>query len=135
MIQGETEKKNLILNDSVSIIWSEHGRDYNPNVLASQSNEVHIVIYPQPSGMYRVQILRKPKVTFFGPLIDDMLVNMECLSTLLRQTAVTANRVVRKGYVRPVTTRLSTLKSIVDRFKDPLPLGEMSSRLFQKPAE
>jgi len=132
---NDTESKRMLLgNDSVSIIWSEHGRDYNPNLLSSQFNDVHIVIYPQPSGMYRVQILRKPKITLFGPLLDDMLVNRECLSTMLRQTAVTANRNVNlrpnKNYVKPVTTRLTTLRGLVDKYKDPLSLGETSAELF-----
>ncbi|PRP87619.1 ral GTPase-activating protein subunit alpha-1-like [Planoprotostelium fungivorum] len=134
--ESNVQKRFLIGNDSVEIIWSEHGRDYNPNILPSQFNDVQIVIYPQPSHMFRVQILRKPKVLFFGPLMDEMVVPLETLAVMVRQTAVHANRNVRnltKGYVRPVNQRFGQLRQIVEKYRDNLPMGDTAAQLFVPP--
>lgn len=55
-------QKRHIGNDIVHIIWSEHKRDYNPATITSQFNDAHVIIYPLPSGLFRIQIAKKEKV-------------------------------------------------------------------------
>jgi hypothetical protein len=49
-------------NDSVQIIWSEHNRDYDRNILSTEFADVIICIYPLRNGLYRIQITKKPSV-------------------------------------------------------------------------
>jgi hypothetical protein len=58
----QIQKKRHVGNDIVHIIWSEHCRDYHPATITSQFNDAHVIIYPLPSGLYRIQIYRKDKV-------------------------------------------------------------------------
>jgi hypothetical protein len=61
---NQVAKKRHVGNDFVHIVWSEHKRDYNPDTIVSQFNDAHIVIYPLPSGLFRIQIFKKEKVCF-----------------------------------------------------------------------
>ncbi len=49
-------------NDSVQIIWSEHIKDYDRNILATEFADVIICIYPLKNGLYRIQITKKSSV-------------------------------------------------------------------------
>lgn len=49
-------------NDAVHIVWTENKRDYDPKTITSQFNDVHIVVYPMPNGLYRVQVFKKQQV-------------------------------------------------------------------------
>jgi len=49
----------------VQIIWSEHKRDYNPSTITSQFNDAHVIIYPLSNGLFRIQVYKKDKVSFF----------------------------------------------------------------------
>jgi hypothetical protein len=129
----QISKKRHVGNDHVHIIWSEHKRDYDPNVIVSQFNDAHIVIYPQPSGLFRVQIFRKEKLKIFGPLMDGMLVNKQVLSDMIRLTAVNAHRSVRygqKGYENPYVTRLNYIREATRRYKQPKPSEELYAKFF-----
>lgn len=88
-------------NDSVQIIWSEHTRDYDRSILATEFADVIICIYPLKNGLFRIQINKKPSVGFFGPLFDGAIINKQSLPTLIRATAINANRILlsnTKGY-------------------------------------
>ena len=89
-------------NDSVQIIWSEHTRDYERSMLATEFADVLICIYPlRGNGLFRVQIAKKQSVGYFGPLFDGAIVNKNVLPTLIRATAINASRVLlanTKGY-------------------------------------
>lgn len=61
----QIQKKRHIGNDIVHVIWSEHKRDYPPSTVTSQFNNAHIIIYPLPNGLYRVQVSRKDQVMWF----------------------------------------------------------------------
>ncbi len=129
----QISKKRHVGNDHVHIIWSEHKRDYDPNVIVSQFNDAHIVIYPQPSGLFRVQIFRKEKLKLFGPLMDGMLVNKQVLSDMIRLTAVNAHRSVRygqKGYENPYVTRINYIREATRRYKQPKPSEELYAKFF-----
>lgn len=91
----QIHKKRHIGNDFVHIVWSEHDRDYRPWTIVSQFNFVHIVIYPLKYPMFRVQIFTKPEVGLFGPLMDGMVIDKAHLPSLVRLTAINANKTVR----------------------------------------
>jgi len=108
-------------NDAVHIVWSEHKKDYDPSTITSQFNDVHIIIYPLSSGLFRIQVFQKENVPAFGPLVDGMVLNKQLLAPLVRTTAINANRAVRsfkKEYKRPYPTRANMIREIHQRYKE-----------------
>ena len=104
----QIHKKRHVGNDIVHIVYTEHTSDYRPTTITSQFNDAHIVVYPLPNGLFRIQIYRKEKVPLFGPLVHGMCISKTLLPTLVRLTAIAANRTVRfntGGYCRPFPTR------------------------------
>lgn len=100
----QLKKKRHVGNDTVHIVWSEHGRDYSPKMITSQFNDAHIIVYPLPNGLFRVQIAKKDKVQPFGPLVHGMAVPKRLLPLLVRQSAMNAYRGIRsntEGYEKP----------------------------------
>lgn len=64
-------QKKHIGNDIVNIIWSEHKRDFNRQTFTTSFNFAHIIIYPLPNGLFRIQIYRKEgKVRRFSSIVD-----------------------------------------------------------------
>ena len=55
-------QKRHVGNDNVHVVWSKHKRDYSPTTITSQFNDAHIVVYPLPNGLFRIQIFKKAKV-------------------------------------------------------------------------
>lgn len=92
-----TKKLRHLGNDEIHIIWSEHWRDYRRDIIPTEFGDVLIVIYPVPSlpEFYRVDILRKPDVPFFGPLFTGSIVHLSNLAGLVRATAINASRAQR----------------------------------------
>lgn len=92
-----TRKLRHLGNDEIHIIWSEHWRDYRRDIIPTEFGDVLIIIYPIPSLLdyYRVQIIRKPEVPFFGPLFSGSVVHQTVLAGLVRATAVNASRAQR----------------------------------------
>eukprot|EP00727_Mastigamoeba_balamuthi_P007641 m51a1_g3498 hypothetical protein (2478) ;mRNA; f:817008-829256 len=66
----QIKKKKHVGNDHVHIVWCENLRDYNPLVITSEFNDAHIVIYPLPSGLFRIQIFRDSQMPLKWP--DDL---------------------------------------------------------------
>jgi len=129
----QIHKKRHVGNDIVHIVYSENTGDYLPTTITSQFNDAHIIVYPLPNGLYRIQIYRKDNVQLFGPLIHGMCISKRLLAPLVRQTAINANRYVRYntgGYSRPFPTRRRALDEIVERFKQARPYEEMVNELF-----
>eukprot|EP01094_Clydonella_sp_ATCC50884_P008894 TRINITY_DN1843_c1_g1_i2.p1 TRINITY_DN1843_c1_g1~~TRINITY_DN1843_c1_g1_i2.p1 ORF type:complete len:1500 (-),score=588.09 TRINITY_DN1843_c1_g1_i2:141-4463(-) len=129
----QIHKKRHVGNDIVHIIYSEHSSDYDPTTITSQFNDAHIIVYPLPNGLYRIQIYRKENVPLFGPLLHGMCVNKKLLPILVRQTAINANRYVRYntgGYSRPFPTRRRALDEIVERFKEVRPYEDLIGQLI-----
>eukprot|EP00026_Physarum_polycephalum_P000240 Phypoly_transcript_00240.p1 GENE.Phypoly_transcript_00240~~Phypoly_transcript_00240.p1 ORF type:complete len:1865 (+),score=291.42 Phypoly_transcript_00240:55-5649(+) len=112
----QLHKKRHIGNDNVHIVWSENPVDsYDSNTILSQFNDAHVIIYPQPNGLFQVQIYKKTKVQFFGPLANGMLVSKKILPFLVRQTAINANKRVRErtaGYNKPYSVRQTRIQEI-----------------------
>jgi len=114
----QIHKKRQVGNDHVHVVWSENERDYHPSTISSDFNDTHIVIYPRNKDLLRIQIFSKDKVPPFGPLQNGMLVRREALASLVRQTALNANRAIRfstPGYDRPYPTRKRYIEDIVSR--------------------
>ncbi|CAG5136422.1 unnamed protein product, partial [Candidula unifasciata] len=88
-------KMRHIGNDEVHIVWSEHNRDYRRGIIPTEFGDIVIVIYPLPIGLYRIQIIRKPEIPFFGPLFDGAVVDFQVLPGLVRATAINASRLKR----------------------------------------
>jgi hypothetical protein len=112
-------KKRHIGNDFVHIVWSDHKRDYLPCTITSEFNDVVISLYPfkgNRKGIVRVRIYMKEDIKWFGPLSDGMLVTLEDVGDLVRQTAINANRVIRDSqaeYAKPFATRKKLIHDIV----------------------
>jgi hypothetical protein len=118
----QIHKKKHVGNDYVHIIWCEHLRDYNPLTITSGFNEAHIVVYPLPTGLFRIAIHRNPQLPPFGPLQHGMVINKELLAPLVRQTAVNADylaSVMLKNEfgVKPYLHRQRQINEIIDRYK------------------
>ena len=93
-----TRKLRHLGNDEVHVIWSENSyRDYRRGIIPTEFGDVLIVIYPisNPSDFYRIQVIRKPDVPFFGPLFDGSVVHSSLLASLVRATAINASRAQR----------------------------------------
>ncbi|KAJ6228155.1 rho gtpase-activating protein [Anaeramoeba flamelloides] len=120
----QINKKRHVGNDIVHIVWSENDdQDYDPTTITSQFNFAHIVIYPLPNGLFRIQIFTKQNVKFFGPLIDGLIVDKNSLPYLVRTTAMNANRLVRynqRGYKHTFPTRWDILIETIQRYKEEL---------------
>lgn len=55
-------------NDEIHIIWSEHTRDYRRGIIPTEFGDVLIIIYPLPSGLYRIEINKKAEVSLLSHL-------------------------------------------------------------------
>jgi hypothetical protein len=53
-------------NDEIHIVWSEHTRDYRRGIIPTEFGDVLIIIYPLPSGLYRIEINKKAEVTYIS---------------------------------------------------------------------
>ena len=63
--QNKISKWRHLGNDSVQIIWSEHTKDYDRSILATEFADVIICIYPLRNGLFRIQIIKKQSVRNF----------------------------------------------------------------------
>ncbi|XP_076803617.1 ral GTPase-activating protein subunit alpha-1-like isoform X2 [Clavelina lepadiformis] len=120
-------------NDEVHIVWSEHYRDYRRGIIPTEFGDVVIVIYPLRHGLYRIQILKKPDVPYFGPLFDGAVVNARVLPVLVRETAINAGRAKRSQislYQPFYEERTRYLRQIIERFKDERTFEDYCAHLF-----
>jgi hypothetical protein len=111
-------KKRHVGNDIVQIVWSENSRDYLQDTITSQFNIVHIIIYPLPYKLFRIQIFKKFDDEL-GPLQDGMIIPWTTLATLVRVTAINANQLYRKSqkhkYEKPMFIRKKLISDIISR--------------------
>ena len=92
-------KKRHIGNDNVHIVWSQDYIDYSTSTISSQFNDAHIIVYPICNDLYRVTVMQKDNQMLFGPLHDDTVIPESVLPTLVRWTAIYADRVSRMSNV------------------------------------
>jgi hypothetical protein len=76
------------------IIWSNHKKDFQRSILATEFADVLICIYPLKNSLYRIKIDKKAKIDNFGPLYDGCIVTKPILPFLVRSTALNASRVL-----------------------------------------
>eukprot|EP00003_Mantamonas_plastica_P031727 TRINITY_DN835_c0_g1_i2.p1 TRINITY_DN835_c0_g1~~TRINITY_DN835_c0_g1_i2.p1 ORF type:complete len:1390 (-),score=473.18 TRINITY_DN835_c0_g1_i2:74-4243(-) len=119
----QAHKKRHVSADAVLIVWADVGDDgaYDPTILNSQFNYVHIIIHPLKNDMFRIEVLFKEgKVPFFGPCFNGMIIPKFLLGPMVRTTAINANRYIRytsEGYMRPYPTRYNQISGIITRYK------------------
>jgi hypothetical protein len=58
-------------NDSVQIIWSEHVKDYDRTILATEFADVIICIYPLRNELYRIKITKKASVGYVAHFLKN----------------------------------------------------------------
>ncbi|KAI8093558.1 uncharacterized protein BX664DRAFT_295379 [Halteromyces radiatus] len=88
----QLKKKRHIGNDHVHIVWNEHSRDYRVGTIGGDFGNAQIVVTPLSDGLYSIQVYRDPKLPYFGPLFDEMVVSRATLGPLVRATAISAFR-------------------------------------------
>jgi len=131
----QLNKKKHIGNDFVHIVWSEANNDYDWGTITSHFNDVHVIIYPLPNGLFRLCIHRKSSdertIPTFGPILDGMVVNENILAPLVKQTVLFANRNCRKlskGYSTPYHQRLLLIREIVETAMKAANLKSLANR-------
>lgn len=127
------QKTRHLGNDEIHIVWSEHWRDYRRGIIPTEFCDVLIVIYPLKNKLYRIQVIRKPEVPFFGPLYNEMIVDHGVLPGLVRATAVNASRAKRammSAYKTYYEERAKALDSIIEKFKMPTTFEEFIANVF-----
>ena len=120
-------QKRHVGNDHVHIVWNHHHRDYRPDTIGGDFGNAQIVVSPLPNGLFSIRVNRDPKVRFFGPLLDGMVVSRAVLGPLVRVTAMHAYRATlhhatssRNGtrmYRHVYHQRMADIKQIVQRHK------------------
>jgi len=123
-------------NDEIHIVWSEHSRDYRRGIIPTEFGDVIIAIYPLITflGYYRIQILNKPDVPAFGPLVDNCIVHQTSLASLVRATAINASRAKRLKipyYQSHLEERSRLIETIVQNHKEKLSFEDFASQLYQ----
>ena len=121
--EQQIHKKRHVGNDVVNIVFSEHTRDYDPSTISTQFNCAHIICYPLPNGLYRIQICRKEEQVYplFGPLVHNTCITGRLLPLLVRQTALNANRNFtshKAGYLMPCPNRAKDVSQLLQRYKE-----------------
>ncbi|KAF7726352.1 Ral GTPase-activating protein subunit alpha-1 [Apophysomyces ossiformis] len=88
----QLKKKRHVGNDHVHIVWNEHDRDYRIGTIGGDFGNAQIVVTPLANDLFAIQIHRDPKIPYFGPLFNRMIVSGAILGPLVRATAVGAFR-------------------------------------------
>jgi hypothetical protein len=117
-------KKRHVGNDPVHIVWNEHWRPYRPSTIPGDFGNYQIVVTPKPElGLYAVNIYADehfPTAKMgIGPLFDGSLVPRALLATLVRATAISADRLIAleaSGGVTPALDRKACLQSIISKY-------------------
>uniref|UniRef100_A0A4W5MPX9 Ral GTPase activating protein catalytic subunit alpha 1 n=1 Tax=Hucho hucho TaxID=62062 RepID=A0A4W5MPX9_9TELE len=128
-----TKKLRHLGNDEVHIVWSEHSRDYRRGIIPTEFGDVLIIIYPMKNHMYSIQILKKPEVSFFGPLFDGAIVDEKILPIMVRATALNASRALKSLiplYQNFYEERARYLETIVQHHLEPTTFEDYAARVF-----
>ncbi|KAK0568748.1 Tuberous sclerosis 2-like protein [Tilletia horrida] len=99
-----TNKKALIGNDPVHIVFNESGDEYRFDTIPSQFNSINIVISPTYKGgtnlgavlpdddtFYRVSLQRQVGLPDFSPIGDGQLISANALPDFVRILAINSN--------------------------------------------
>jgi hypothetical protein len=121
-------------NDEIQIVWSEHRVDYRREIIKTQFGDVYIVIYPLHNTLFRIQIIKKPDVPFFGPLFDGAIVDMLTLPHLVRETALNASRAKRSQlsyYQQHFEDRTKYLRNTIKKLRLETTFEEFMTRVVR----
>lgn len=124
-------------NDEIHIVWTENCKEYRRSILATEFGDALIVIYPLPKeiypNLYRIQLMRKAEVPFFGPLFHGAVVQKEELAGLVRATAINASRGKRlnmENYKPYFEERYDTIQNLIRKHKEPSTFEEFITRIY-----
>ncbi|KAJ6251642.1 hypothetical protein M0813_14841 [Anaeramoeba flamelloides] len=130
------KKISLFGSHSVTIIWIDDVRNWNPNSLKLGQNDIFIIIRPNISGLYSIEVVSwKPnKNLLIGPLLNSCFVSRHILADLVRKTARTAHKELSMKdsiFVDPLKFRLQNIRSINSKLKSYTDTKGFYSKLFQ----
>jgi hypothetical protein len=130
-------KKRLIGNDFVNVIWNDSGHPFDFDTFPSQFNYVYIVITPEtkhsftslrdkdhlPSLFYKVQVLSQPGFPEISPAAETKVLNGKALPDFVRLLALNASvfslvwrdREIGE-HVSPWRNRLREIKRLRERY-------------------
>lgn len=134
----QIHKKRHVGNDIVHIVWVEDSDEYDTSTITSQFNDVHIIVFPLSNGLFRVEVKTKTTLLGIAPLNDGMIVSKALLGSLVRETAISANRAVRTqkgGLKRPFPSRGQLIREIYNRHHLDRPFVDFLSNAIQGPKE
>lgn len=139
---GFIKKVRHLGNDEIWIVWSEHSRDFRHGIVNAEFGDVVITIYPLKNHLFRIQILKKGDIPYFGPLFDGAIVDRRVLPPLVRMTAVNASRAKRSlipGMQTYYEERASSISNIVNHHKETTVFEDFAEQVFcpvhRKPEE
>lgn len=129
-----TKKMRHIGNDEIFIVWSEHTKDYRRGIIPTEFCDALIVIYPLKSysGLYYIQVTRKPEVPFIGPLFTGAVVHHDVLPGLVRATAINASRAKRMHipyYLNYFEERARSFEEISKNYKEKSCFEDFSAKI------
>ncbi|XP_043246445.1 ral GTPase-activating protein subunit alpha-1-like [Amphibalanus amphitrite] len=127
------QKTRHLGNDEVHVVWSEHKRDYRRGIIPTEFCDVLIVIYPLESGLFRIQLDRKPEVPFFGPLFNGAIVGRKILPGLVRATALNASRAKRSMlpyYLNFFEERSQALETLISNHRESSTFEELVGSVY-----
>jgi len=83
----------------------------------------------------RIQINRKEKISFVGPLLDGMVISKRILCPLVRQTAIHASRRARALTLvqKPFPTRNVLMREMIERYKTVKTFDDFLCDFFPSP--
>lgn len=61
----QVKKKRHIGNDQVHVIWNEHAREYRRETIKGDFGNALIVVTPQASGLFLIELYRDQRVRLF----------------------------------------------------------------------
>jgi hypothetical protein len=131
---------DVLDSDHVQIVWSEHKRDFimpkapMPGQAREGLTDSYLVVYPLLNGLFRVQVQKRDSLTPFGPLMTGMAVTKRLLPSLLRMTALIANRrslkIRQPDWRHPMLERMQTIRDLCTPLKKLRPPEIFFSQLF-----
>jgi len=127
-------RKKIITKNFILIAWMEEDvESYTFDSFPVKGNDLHIIVHPQSSGLYRVRVGSKLKERFsIGPLLDNMLVRKENLGHLVRATAMNDHKLIQsvKDNQWPYAVRRGVISEIATKYRKEEPIEQFYSSLF-----
>jgi len=126
----QIHKTRLINNNRVLITWADDIELYKPPT--DSTHNLNIVIHPLPSKLYLIKIIERYEKHpgLIGPALDNMVVGSLILSTIVRQTAVNASKVLQEDKGKPFTIRRFLIDDFIQRNRVDQPIHHYLASQF-----